>query len=297
MNLYPVNITNFKIDGGAMFGVVPRVLWEKHYPAGENNLCNWALRSLLVDTGERVALIDNGFGNKQSEKFLSHFHLNENKGIEKALEEHGYGPPDITDMIITHLHYDHCGGGVKYNAAGTGFEMTFPNARYWVGKEQWESAMNPNSREKDSFLEENLLPMQESGQMHLVENNGEIIPGVVVRIYNGHTRGQLIPFIRANGSTIVFAADLIPSLAHIPLSWIMSYDVMPLETLREKENFLKEAEREGYILFFQHDLYHECCTLKQTPKGIRANETFLLKEKFPARFEQPPLSRSHKPDR
>ena len=282
MKLFPLNITNFRIDGGAMFGVVPKVLWEKQYPADENNLCNWALRSLLIDTGERIVLIDNGFGDKQSEKFMSRFHLNENKGLERALAEHGYSPADITDMLITHLHYDHCGGGVRYNDDRTGFELTFPNAVYRVGKAQWESAMNPNFREKDSFLKENLVPMMESGQMELIEKDTEILPGIEVRVYNGHTEGQLIPFIRVNGSTVVFVADLLPSVAHIPLPYIMSYDVMPTETLREKERFLEEAVKNGYILFFQHDLYNECCTLQQTPKGTRAKETFRLNERFPA---------------
>jgi len=282
MRLFAVNITNFKIDGGAMFGVVPKVLWHKHYPADENNLCNWALRSLLLDTGERVVLIDNGFGDKQDEKFMSRFHLNENKGVEKALEQHGYEPENITDMIITHLHYDHCGGGVKYDASGTGFELTFPNARYWVGKAQWESAMNPNSREESSFLKENLVPMEQSGKMRLIDKETELFPGLSLRIFNGHTRGQLIPFIRTgNGSTIVFAADLLPSVAHIPLPYIMSYDMMPTETLKEKESFLEEAEKNNYTIFFQHDLYNECCTLKQTSKGIRARETFDLADRFP----------------
>ncbi len=280
MKLCPVNITNFKIDGGAMFGVVPKVLWEKNYPADKNNLCNWALRSLLIDTGSRIVLIDNGFGEKQSGKFMSRFHLNQNRGLENALEDLGYSATDITDMLITHLHYDHCGGGVKYNSRGTGFELTFPNATYWVGLSQWESAMNPNSREKDSFLRENLMPMKESGQMELIDNDRELLPGVSVRIFNGHTSGQLIPFIRKNGITIVFTADLIPSTAHIPLPYIMSYDMRPEETLREKESFLDEAERNGYILFFQHDLYNECCTLEKTSKGIRAGKTFSLLEKF-----------------
>jgi len=281
MRLFSVNITNFKIDGGAMFGVVPKVLWEKHYPADENNLCNWALRSLLIDTGDRVVLIDNGFGDKQSEKFLSRFHLNNNLGLEKALKRHGYRPEDITDMLITHLHYDHCGGGVKNDASGTGYKLTFPNALYWVGKAQWESAMNPNSREETSFLKENMLPMEQSGRMNLIEEETELVPGINIRIYNGHTNGQLIPFIRrGDGSTIVFAADLLPSVAHIPLPYIMSYDMRPTVTLKEKEVFLEEAERDNYTIFFQHDINHECCTLKKTNKGIRAKETFLLSERF-----------------
>jgi glyoxylase-like metal-dependent hydrolase (beta-lactamase superfamily II) len=282
MKLFPVNISNFKIDGGAMFGVIPKVLWEKQYPADENNLCNWALRSLLIDTGDRVVLIDNGFGNKQSDKFMSRFYLNDNVGLEKALAIHGYQTTDITDMLLTHLHYDHCGGGVKLDATGTGYELTFPNARYWVGKAQWESAMNPNKREKDSFLKENLLPMEESGRLNFIEKETELFPGLNLRIYNGHTLGQLVPFITIQGSTLVFAADLFPSVAHIPLPWIMSYDIMPMVTLKEKESFLQEAEKNDYTLFFQHDLYHECCSLNMTPKGVRAKETFPLGGRFPA---------------
>ncbi len=270
-----------------MFGVVPKVLWEKQYPADENNLCNWALRSLIIESGDRIILIDNGFGDKQSEKFMSHFYLNENKGLEKALGEHGYKTTDVTDMLLTHLHYDHCGGGVKFNADKTDYELTFPNAQYWVGKKQWETAMNPNKREKDSFLEENLVPMMDSGRLKFIEKDTELFPGFRVRVYNGHTLGQLIPFItikdRENkDSTLVFVADLLPSVAHIPLSWIMSYDVSPMVTLKEKEDFLEEAEANNYVLLFQHDLYNECCNLTKTPKGIRAKDKFLLREMFSA---------------
>ena len=278
MRLHSFNITNFKIDGGAMFGVVPKILWEKHYPADENNFCNWSLRSLVIDTGDRVVLIDNGFGNKQSEKFFSRFHLNNYKGLEEGLAEGGYKPEDVTDMVLTHLHTDHCGGGVKTTEDGNGYKMTFPNARYFVSKDQWEWAVNPNMREKDTYLPENLHPMEESGQLHLIEEEREICPGVSLRLFNGHTRGQIIPFISYNGRTIVFAADLLPSTVHIPLPYIMSYDVMPLETLKEKELFLKEALDNGYVLFFQHDYYNECCNLQDTHKGIRAKDTFLLQQ-------------------
>ena len=276
--LFPLEITNFKIDGGAMFGVVPKVLWERHYPADENNLCNWALRSLLIDDGERVILIDNGFGEKQSEKFMSRFHLNNYKGVDKTLSEAGYTAEDVTDMVITHLHYDHCGGGVKFNKEKTGYELAFKNARYWVSREQWDTAMSPNQREKDSFLKENLLPMLESGQLNFIEKSGELFPGFEVRLYSGHTVGQVIPFIKHKDSTLVFMADLLPSVAHIPLPYIMSYDIMPMETLKEKEAFLKEASENNYILFFQHDLYHECCTIEEGAKGYKAKETFTLKE-------------------
>lgn len=276
--IFPLEITNFKIDGGAMFGVIPKVLWEKHYPADEKNLCNWALRSLLVDDGERIILIDNGFGEKQSEKFMSRFYLNNYKGIDAALAEIGYSPDDITDMVITHLHFDHCGGGVKFNKDKTGHELTFKKARYWVSREQWDNAIEPNYREKDTYLKENLLPMIESGQLNFIENNCELFPGFEVRLYHGHTRGQVIPFVKHNGSTLVFMADLIPSVAHLPLLYIMSYDVMPLETLKEKETFLKEAQENNYVLFFQHDLYHECCNVEAGVKGFRVKSKFNLKE-------------------
>ena len=278
MNLFTVYISNFKIDGGAMFGVVPKALWQKVYPADENNLCNWALRSLLIETGGRLILIDNGYGDKQDEKFFKYVYLNGGDGLEGGLRKAGYGPEDITDMVLTHLHADHCGGGIRYSRDRTGFETVFPNATYWISRSHWEWATHPNLREKDAFLEENILPMQESGQLQLIDNELELAPGVELRIYNGHTRGQLIPFIHYNGHTLVFTADLIPSMAHLPLVWNMSYDVEPLVTIREKETFLQEAFENNYVLFFEHDLYHECCTLKATPKGYRAGEELTLDE-------------------
>jgi glyoxylase-like metal-dependent hydrolase (beta-lactamase superfamily II) len=261
-----------------MFGVVPKVIWQKHYPADEKNLCNWALRSILVDSGERVALVDNGYGDKQSEKYMSFVHLNGGDGLMGGLEKHGYSPDDITDMVLTHLHADHCGGGVRYNADRTGFELVFPNATYWVSRVQWESAMNPNQREKDGFLEENILPMMESGRLRFIDEGTTLFPGFEVRLYHGHTSGQVIPFIQYKGRTIVFTADLIPSTVHIPLAYNMAYDMEPMATLTEKESFLEEALENDYILFFQHDLYHECCTLQRTPKGIRVDQTFTLQD-------------------
>lgn len=277
MKLFPIHITNFKIDGGSMFGVIPKVLWNKKYPADENNLCNWALRSLLIDAGEKVILIDNGYGDKQDEKFFSHVYLNGGDGLEGALQKHGYSFDDITDIILTHLHTDHCGGGVQHNSDKTGFELTFKNANYWVSKSQWEWAMNPNKQEGAAFLKENLIPMQESGHLKFIENNCELYPGIELRLYDGHTVGQIIPFIHSEGETIVFVADLIPSVAHIPLVWNMAYDVYPMKTLDEKEAFLNEAAEKNYTLFFQHDLYNECATVHKTEKGIKVKETFVLK--------------------
>ena len=278
MKLFPVHISNFKIDGGAMFGVVPKAIWVKKYPSDENNLCTWSLRSLLVDAGDQKILVDNGYGDKQSEKFFRHVHLHGGDGLEGGLARYGYTPDDITDMVLTHLHADHCGGGICYNEDKTGFEPVFKNATYWVSKTQWDWAMNPNQREKDSFLKENLLPMQESGLLKFVYENMELFPGFRLRMFNGHTKGQMIPFIDYKGRTIVFTADLIPSVTHIPIVYNMSYDVFPLETLKEKDHFLHEALDNNYILFFQHDAYTECCNLRMTEKGIREKDTFALKE-------------------
>ena len=280
MKLFPVHISDFKLDGGAMFGVVPKILWQKKYPCDENNYCNWALRSLLFDNGKQRIMVNNGYGDKQDEKFFSFVHLHGGFGLEGALEKYGYKPKDITDMVISHLHYDHCGGGVKNSSTGTGFEMVFPNATYWVSKQQWEWAKNPNKREATAYLEENILPMQESGQLKFIEDNIELYPGFNIRLYDGHTAGQIIPFISYQGKTVVYMADLIPSSAHINLAWNMSYDVQPLITLIEKEEFLEEAYKNDYILFFEHDAYNECCTIEKTKKGYRVKETFTLEEYF-----------------
>lgn len=280
MKIYSIHIDNFKIDGGAMFGVVPKVLWKRYYPSDEDNLCIWALRSLLIETGQQKILVDNGYGDKQDEKYFSHVYLEKGTGINEALANYGYSRHDITDMVLTHLHADHCGGGIQYNSDRTGFELTFPNATYWISRKHWESAMNPNKREADAFLSENIMPIFESGQLQFIEEDQTLYPGFDVRIYNGHTIGQIIPFIHLEEKTVVFMADLIPSTAHIPLAWNMSYDVLPLETLKEKESFLKEAVEKDYILFFEHDLYHECCSVKDTPKGVRVDKTFTLEESF-----------------
>ena len=278
MKLYSIHISDFKIDGGAMFGVVPKVLWQRNYPADENNLCTWALRALLVDTGERVILIDNGCGDKQSEKFFSHLHISGGKGIERGLKEHGYTVDDVTDMLLTHLHFDHCGGGVKWNEQRTGYELTFPNATYWVSRKQWEWALNPNVREGDSYLEENLIPMMESGQLKFIDEDTELYDGIKVRLYDGHTAGQLIPFIDYKDRTIVYTADLIPSSAHLNIKYNMAYDIEPLKTFVEKESFLEEAVANNYLLFFEHDHYHECCSVKRSGNKVTADRSFTLKE-------------------
>lgn len=277
MQLHVIETGNLKLDGGAMFGVVPKSIWQKSYPADENNLCNWSMSCLLVVDGDRKILIDNGIGEKQDEKFLKHYYLNGDDSLEKSLQKVGYTADDITDMVLTHLHFDHCGGSiVKVN--DDKFEPAFKNATYWVSRQQWEWATNPNRREKASFLQENIFPIEESGQLKIIENDGELLPNIDVKLYNGHTDGQMIPFIKYKDKTIVFMADLLPSAAHVPMPYIMAYDTKPLVTLKDKENFFEEAIKNEYILFLEHDLYNECCTIEQTEKGPRVKETFKLSE-------------------
>jgi len=278
MKLYPINTGNLKLDGGAMFGVVPKVIWGKAYPSDENNLCNWSMRCLLIVDGDRKILIDCGIGDKQSEKFFANYHLNGEDTLEKSLLTAGSTLDDITDVILTHLHFDHCGGAIRWDPGKTGYEVTFKNATYHTSRKQWEWATNPNNREKASFLKENILPIKEKGRLELIEGDSELFPNVSVRIFNGHTDGQVIPFIRYNGKTIVYMADLLPSAAHIPLPWVMSYDTRPLITLKEKEAFMAEAAQNGYVLFLEHDLYRECCTVEATDKGVRMKESFPLND-------------------
>lgn len=278
MKLYSIPTGNLKLDGGAMFGVVPKVMWSKQYPADENNLINLAMRCLLVVDGDRKILIDNGIGDKQDEKFLKHFYLNGEATLEASLANLGYTKDDITDMVLTHLHFDHTGGSIEWNEDKSKLVPAFKNAHYWVSKAQWEWATKPNKREKASFLGENIQPMEESGQLKIIEKEGELFPGFEIKMFNGHTDGQVIPHIQYKGRTVVFMADLLPSTAHIPIAWVMAYDTRPLLTLQEKAAFYEEAIKNDYVLFFEHDIYHECGTLQQTEKGPRLKETFLLEE-------------------
>ncbi|NOZ46627.1 MAG: MBL fold metallo-hydrolase [Chlorobi bacterium] len=280
MKFYSIETGNLKLDGGAMFGVVPKVMWNKLYPADQNNLINLSMRCLLIKTANRLILIDNGIGTKQNEKFLKHYYLNGDYSLEQSLAKVGYKTDDITDMILTHLHFDHCGGSIKYNKDRTQLEPTFKNAIYWTSKQQWDNAVKPNNREKASFLKENILPIQESGQLKLIQNNDEIYPGIKLKLFNGHTTGQVIPHIHTGNKTIVYAGDLLPTYAHIPLPYIMSYDMFPLTTLEEKEVFLNKAVEDNYLIFFEHDLYHECCNLQMTEKGIRVKDFYSLKDYF-----------------
>ena len=274
MKLYSIETGNLKLDGGAMFGVVPKVLWSKVYPADENNLCNWAMRCLLVVDGDRKILIDNGIGDKQDWNFLRHYYLNGEDTLEGSLAKAGFTKEDITDVILTHLHFDHCGGSIVWNHERTGYTLAFPNATYWASRQQYQWATEPNHRESASYLKENILPIEESGHLKLIEEEGEILPNITIKLYHGHTEGQAIPHINYNGKTVVFTADLLPSTAHVPMPWIMAYDTRPLITLEDKERFYKEALENNYIIFLEHDLYNECCTLQKTEKGIRVKDKF-----------------------
>ncbi len=263
--------------GGAMFGVVPKSIWDKLNTADENNLCAWAMRCLLIEDGNKLILIDTGIGDKQSEKFFSHYYLHGNYSLLASLKAAGFHPDDITDVFHTHLHFDHCGGGVRYTDQGrTNFEMVFKNARYWTNKEHWEWAINPNKREKASFLRENLLPMQDCNQLSYVEDGG--FNAFEILYVNGHTDKQMLPLIEYKGRKIVFVADLLPSTAHIPLPYVMSYDTRPLLTFHEKDKFLKEAADEEYVLFFEHDPFNECAIVEHGEKGVQLKEVFSIKE-------------------
>lgn len=275
MKLYTIHSGNLKLDGGAMFGVVPKTLWNKQYPADENNMIPLAMRLLLVELDDRKILINSGIGNKQSDKFFGHFHLHGDHSIEKSLAEHGFKKEDITDLFHTHLHFDHCGGTIVYDQ-DQNLVPDFPNATLWVTKNQWEWANNPNEREAASFLTENIKPMEDSGKLKIIEGDQEIFPGFKVREFNGHTIGQAIPFLDYNGQTVVFTSDLLAFSNHIKLPWIMSFDIQPLVTLDEKKKFLKEAQENNYVLFFEHDHFVECTRLIKTEKGIKAGEPFRL---------------------
>lgn len=282
MKLYSIETGLFKLDGGAMFGVVPKSLWSSRYEADSNNMCTWAMRCLLVEYSDRLVLIDTGIGNKQSEKFFGHYFLHGDYTLDKSLAKHGFTREDITDVFLTHLHFDHCGGAIEWNSAKDGYQPTFKNATYWSHSDHWQWAIEPNARERASFLKENILPIQESGQLKFVESSGEytheLFPGFKALIVNGHTEAQMIPHIEVNGKTIVFMADLLPSHAHVPLAWVMGYDTRPLLTLSEKDKFFKKAIENDYTLLFEHDAVYECGNLKLTERGVRFNEGFKLSE-------------------
>lgn len=292
MKLYTINTGFFKLDGGAMFGVVPKSMWNKLNPADANNLCTWALRCLLIEDGDRLMLIDNGVGNKQDAKFFSHYYLHGDETLDSSLSKHGFQRDDVTDVFLTHLHFDHCGGSIIRD--GDKLIPAFRNATYWSNEDHWQWATQPNDREKASFLKENILPIKESGQLKMVsgewsmENkeqspviglrSSDITSNLSIRFVNGHTQSMMLPQISYKEKTIVFMADLLPSVAHIPIPYVMAYDMFPLTTLNEKKSFLTEALNKDYILFFEHDPLNECCNLQLTEKGIRSKAIFKLEE-------------------
>lgn len=276
MKLHVIHAGNFKLDGGAMFGVVPKSMWQKLNPPDENNMCSWAMRCLLVEHQDRLILIDNGMGDKQSEKFFGHYYLHGEHTLERSLSEAGFSKEDITDVFLTHLHFDHCGGSVIRD--GDKLIPAFSNATYWTNQDHWKWATEPNDREKASFLSENILPLKESGKLKFVETKQgiEFMPGFSIWFVSGHSESMMLPMLTYKGHTIVFVADLLPSVAHIPIPYVMAYDTRPLLTLTEKKTFLEEALHRNFILFFEHDPVEECCDLVMTDRGIRAGKTFLL---------------------
>lgn len=276
MKLHTINTGFFKLDGGAMFGVVPKVIWQKTNPADENNLCNWALRCLLIEDEGRLILVDTGIGDKQDEKFLRHYYLHGDDTLEKSLAGLGFSNEDITDVFLTHLHFDHVGGAIiRKNGE---LKPAFKNATYWSNKQHWDWAVNPNAREKASFLKENILPIQDSGQLKFIDTveGIQFTKNIKVLFAYGHTHAMMLPQISYKGKTVVYMADLLPSIGHIPLPYVMGYDMFPMKTLDEKSRFLKEAVENNYILFLEHDPLNECCTLQNTDKGIKFDKAFAL---------------------
>ncbi|RNL53367.1 MBL fold metallo-hydrolase [Pedobacter jejuensis] len=278
MKLHTINTGLFKLDGGAMFGVVPKAIWQKTNPADANNLCTWAMRCLLIEDSNSLTLIDTGIGNKQDEKFFSHYYLHGDDSIDKSLANLGFSTADITDVFLTHLHFDHVGGAVIRD--GEKLIPAFKNATYWSNEKHWQWAVEPNAREKASFLKENILPIQQSGQLKFIseQENIEWRKGINIGFAYGHTDAMMLPKINYKGKTIVYMADLLPSVGHLPLPYVMAYDMFPLQTLTEKQAFLEEAVDHNYILYLEHDPIHECCTLQRTEKGIRVAETFNLSD-------------------
>ena len=285
MNLYPIESGNFKLDGGAMFGVVPKSLWQKTNPADNNNMIDIAARCLLIEDGNRLILVDTGMGNKQNDKFYGYYYLWGNNTIDKSLKQFGFQREDITDVFMTHLHFDHCGGSVQWNKDKTGYEPAFKNANYWSNTNHWQWATEPNPREKASFLKENILPIQESGQLNFVSlpekdfiKRSELDFGIL--FVDGHTEKMMIPHINYKGKTVVFMADLLPTSGHIPLPYVMGYDTRPLLTLGEKQKFLNLAANKNFLLFLEHDAYNELCSVKHSEKGVRLEQTYSFNEVF-----------------
>ena len=280
MKIYPIQTGNFKLDGGAMFGVVPKSIWQKTNPADSNNMIDMGMRSLLIEDGNKLTLIDTGMGNKQSDKFFGYYYQFGDFSLDTSLASYGFHRDDITDVFLTHLHFDHCGGSIQWNKNKTGYEPAFKNAKFWSNQEHWNWATNPNPREKASFLEENILPIQESGQLNFISENSFQQVGFDVLKMDGHTEKQMLPKVFYQGKTIIFMADLLPTIGHIPVPYVMGYDTRPLVTIKEKEAFLSEAADNDYFLFLEHDAYSEICTVQHTNKGVRLKETHKFKDIF-----------------
>jgi glyoxylase-like metal-dependent hydrolase (beta-lactamase superfamily II) len=280
MRIYPIQTGNFKLDGGAMFGVVPKSIWQKTNPADSNNMIEMGMRSLLIEDGNKLILIDTGMGNKQSDKFFGYYFQFGDYSLDTSLASHGFHRDDITDVFLTHLHFDHCGGSIQWNKNQTGYEPAFKNAKFWSNQEHWNWATHPNPREKASFLEENILPIQESGQLNFISENSFQQIGFDVLKMDGHTEKQMLPKVFYQGKTIIFMADLLPTTGHIPVPYVMGYDTRPLLTIKEKEAFLSEAADNEYFLFLEHDAYSEICTVQHTNKGVRLKETHKFKDIF-----------------
>jgi len=278
MRLQTIHTGNFMLDGGAMFGTVPKSIWQKINPANENNLCNWAMRCLLVEDGNRLVLIDNGMGEKQSEKFFGYYYRNGDYSLQKSLHNAGVDFGDITDVILTHLHFDHCGGSVQWDALHEKYNLTFTHATYWVHEAHWNHAINPNPREKASFLSENMLPIQELGHLKFIPNDLHITPNISGILAQGHTESMFCPKIQVNEQTLIFMADMIPSVGHIKPNYVMGYDIRPLETMKERTLFLEEAYKHKYRLFFEHDLQVECATITKGVRGFQLLESGNLTE-------------------
>lgn len=278
MKLHTIDTGLFKLDGGAMFGVVPKTMWNKVNPADENNMCTWAMRCLLVEDGNRLILIDTGIGDKQSEKFFSHYYLHGNDSLHKSLRKAGFAPEDITDVFLTHLHFDHCGGAVEFTPQKDGYRPVFKNAVYHSNEAHWQWAVTPNAREKASFLKENFSPLLESGRVNFLQNGDRLGEHIEVHFVHGHTESQMLPLIDYKGQKILFCADLVPSAPHIRPSWVLAYDVRPLDSMQERETYMNRALNENWVLFFEHDAHNECATLKQGERGIEIDRRFTLQE-------------------
>lgn len=282
MKIYSVNSGYFKLDGGAMFGVVPKSIWNKLNPADDNNMCSWAMRCMLIEDGDKLTLIDNGIGNKQDEKFFSYYYLHGDDSLDKSLQQHGFHRDDITDVFLTHLHFDHCGGSIEFDKAADAFRPAFKNAMYWTNKEHWEAATKPNPRERASFLKENILPIEESGQLKFIEQEGHWTDDIYVYFSFGHTDAMMVPRIKYRDREIIYCADIAPSYHHIKIPYVMGYDIRPLTVMEERARIMEYAADNECILFFEHDPVNECTIPVKTDRGVKGGDKLKLTDIFGA---------------